>query len=115
MYHNSTQRKFWTFKDETEVLKARSDANENYRRRYLEKNPNGKNYKTDILFSFSFEIQCAYVLQSSVLQRFNTCGPAEIGEIFRGSASARNENFRILFIKYNVMKSQLKKYQQQIY
>ena len=40
MYHNSTQRSFWTFCDEKELVTLRSNANKSYRVNYAEKSPN---------------------------------------------------------------------------
>ncbi|XP_039263705.2 cyclin-H-like [Styela clava] len=39
MYHSSTQRKYWTFKNDSEISKAREQVNRVYRQCYVEKSP----------------------------------------------------------------------------
>lgn len=49
MYHSSTQRKYWTFKNESEIVKAREQVNKTYRQLYVEKNP-GRDVDDDQFF-----------------------------------------------------------------
>ncbi|XP_038125729.1 cyclin-H [Cyprinodon tularosa] len=52
MFHNSSQKKFWTFKNEDELEKMRCMANEKFRRKALE---SGKHAVSEALFLERYE------------------------------------------------------------